>query len=177
MPYVFHIICHAVALKYCVIGDCTSSANKDILSALKGQMYLIYIVRKSYYRVSTLTGFDSTVRRFKLQAILRRVPRMTPKWPWTLKGQMYHIYRIQQPPGPKFHSVPNSHVMRRFSERPLQEIVYCVFSTTFGYITVWFFVEIQIILTCLLSGLVAHLFQNGKETLFLIYYTHQEVPF
>ncbi len=42
---------------------------------------------------------------FELQAILRQVHRMTPKWPWTLKGKRYPIYMIQIPSSPKFHSI------------------------------------------------------------------------
>ncbi len=42
---------------------------------------------------------------FELQAILRQVRRITPKWPWTLLGQRYPIYMWQLPPSPKFQSV------------------------------------------------------------------------
>ena len=38
----------------------------------------------------------------KLQAILRQVHRMTPKWPWRLQGQRYTTYELLASPSPKF---------------------------------------------------------------------------
>ncbi len=43
--------------------------------------------------------FRCTASIFKLKTILRQVHWMTPKWPWTLEGQIRTIY-IQLLPGP-----------------------------------------------------------------------------
>ena len=42
---------------------------------------------------------------FELQAILRQLLQMTPKWNWTLKCQRYPIYMLQLHQTPKFQSV------------------------------------------------------------------------
>ncbi len=42
---------------------------------------------------------------FELQAILRQVHRMTPKWPWTLQGPRYTTYVLLVSQSPKFWSV------------------------------------------------------------------------
>ncbi len=44
---------------------------------------------------------------FQLQDILRRVHRMTQKWPWTIQGQMYPVYvlLVLVSPIPTFRSV------------------------------------------------------------------------
>ena len=42
---------------------------------------------------------------FKLQAIFGQVWQMTPKWHWTLQGQMYPIYMSPVSLIPKFQSV------------------------------------------------------------------------
>ncbi len=39
---------------------------------------------------------------FELQAILRQVRQMAPKWPWTVKGQMYLIYTYNYSCVPNF---------------------------------------------------------------------------
>ncbi len=44
-----------------------------------------------------------------LQAILRQVHRMTPKWPWTLQPKIYPTY---------YTSVPDSQISLRFALRP-----------------------------------------------------------
>ncbi len=45
----------------------------------------------------TLLHFTLWLAIFELQAILRTVHQMTPKWPWTLKGQKYPMYILQLP--------------------------------------------------------------------------------
>ncbi len=42
---------------------------------------------------------------FNIQAILRQVHQMTPKWPWTLQGHRYPINVLLVSTSPKFHSV------------------------------------------------------------------------
>ncbi len=42
---------------------------------------------------------------FDIQAFVRKVNRMTPKWHWTLQVQIYHIYVSLESTNPKFHSV------------------------------------------------------------------------
>ncbi len=59
----------------------------------------------NYPQVPNFTPFHSTVRRFELQAILRQVHWMTPKWPWRLIGQRYPIHVLYISLSPKLHSV------------------------------------------------------------------------
>ncbi len=42
---------------------------------------------------------------FNIQAILRQVHQMTPKWPWILQGHRYPIYVLLVSMSPKFHFV------------------------------------------------------------------------
>ncbi len=56
-------------------------------------------------QVSNFTPFRSTPSLFNIQAILRQVHWMIPKWPWILQGQMYPIHMLQVSTRPILHSV------------------------------------------------------------------------
>ena len=55
---------------------------------------------------------------FELQAILREVHKLTPKWPWRLNGQQCPMYMLQLPSSPHFQSV-SLYVQPFSSHRPL----------------------------------------------------------
>ncbi len=63
-----------------------------------------------HIHVTTITQFQISLRFalwpsvFGLQDILGQMHWMTPKWPWTLRGQRYSICMWQLPPTPKFHT-------------------------------------------------------------------------
>ena len=70
-----------------------------------------HVAEVTHIRVTNLvpmspnfTPFHSTTSRFRLQAILRQVHQMTPKWHWTIQDQMYPIYVLVVYSSIKFQS-------------------------------------------------------------------------
>ncbi len=59
---------------------------------------------------------------FEIQAILRHMQQMTPKWPWTLQGQWCCIYVVTSPPPPP---VPNFSSVCSTSS-PFQDIAHFI---------------------------------------------------
>ncbi len=76
---------------------------QNYLEPYKVKLRYIYVLQ-----ISTRPKFHCFALRravFELQAILRKVHWMTPKWPWTLQGHRYQINVLLVSMSPKFHSV------------------------------------------------------------------------
>ncbi len=56
-------------------------------------------------RVSNVTLFRSTTRRFRVTSHFDTSAPNEPKWPWTPQGQRYTTYVLLVFPSPKFHPV------------------------------------------------------------------------
>ncbi len=78
---------------------CTKLPQNDL------EHYTWYIYMVQLPQSPKFLCFDLRLTVFKLQAILRQVHPMTPKSPWTLKGQWYPIYMLELSLSPKFHFV------------------------------------------------------------------------
>ena len=70
---------------------------------LQGQVYPIYVTNIRDFQIFIRFALRRAV--VELRAILRKVPQMTPKWPQTLKSQMYLLYVLPVSTSPKFYSI------------------------------------------------------------------------
>ncbi len=86
---------------FCVNGHfetCTPNDPKITLTTKNPKVPQTHFM--TAHNSQILLRFSIWPAIFKLQAILRQGPWMTPKWPWTVKGTRYTCYNLPPPPPP-----------------------------------------------------------------------------
>ena len=90
-------------LSYRSFLDKCTECPKMTLHTKRSKVPCIHVTTTPDSQISLCFTLRSIV--FRLQAILRQLHWLTPKWPWRLKGQRYPIYILELTPSPKFHSI------------------------------------------------------------------------
>ncbi len=93
----------STASRFWVTGHYETSAPNDPQMTLRSNAPRVCATSVSESQLSVCFALRPAF--LELQAILRQVHWMTPKWPWTLQGQLYSIYVLLVSVSTKLHSL------------------------------------------------------------------------